>query len=309
MIQFEDVTKSYDGKEVVKSISFNIPRHHTFVLLGKSGSGKTTTLKMINRLIDSDSGVIKINDQDISNVPAYKLRRNIGYVIQNTGLFPHMSIYENIATVPKLLGWEKSKIDTRIRDLMEVIGLELSYLEQTPDELSGGQQQRVGLARALAADPDILLMDEPFAALDLITKADILYFFLSLEEVKQKTIVMVTHDIMEAFKLGDQICLLDDGNIEQIGTPKELLLSPESESVSTFFNPLRTELEMEVFTFQDIYVYLNQFQFPFNSYPFPPNLGIGAVIKNLESLSAPNDEIEKVYKSLLKLKSANNTVQ
>jgi osmoprotectant transport system ATP-binding protein len=215
------------------------------VLLGTSGCGKTTLLKMINRLIEPSSGEIWIGGKNIGGQPPAALRKKIGYVLQNTGLFPHYTISENIAVVPRLLGWDKQKIYARTTALLEKLHLPPGkYLSSYPHELSGGQQQRVGLARALAANPPILLMDEPFGALDPITRASVKKDFKELDELKSTTIILVTHDIQEAFELADRICLLDKGKIVQAGTPDDLLFRPADDYVRHFIGDQRFQLEV-----------------------------------------------------------------
>ncbi len=255
MIEIQNLTKEYSGIPVVDRISFRVPEGKTFVLLGTSGSGKTTTLKMLNGLIRPTSGNIRINNEDISNVSPELLRRNIGYVIQSTGLFPHMTVYENISVVPKLLKWRPDAINKRVRYLLELLNLETINPQAWPAQLSGGQQQRVGLARALAADPDIVLMDEPFGALDPITRADIRREFKKLEEIIQKTIVLVTHDVTEAWELGDIICLMDNGKIMQTGTPKALTWKAGNPFVRDFLRPHQWQLEIMTVSVKDVLPY------------------------------------------------------
>ncbi|RZL14921.1 MAG: ABC transporter ATP-binding protein, partial [Pedobacter sp.] len=206
MITVTDVTKSYGNTQAVSRISFKISEGENLVLLGTSGCGKTTTLKMINRLIEPDSGTISINGVNVRDGKPEDLRRKIGYVMQNIGLFPHFNIAENIAVVPKLLHWAPEKTNKRTQELLEKFRLPKNYLKLFPHELSGGQQQRVGLIRALITDPSVLLMDEPFGALDNVTRSGIQEEFKALEEFKRKTIVRVTHDVQEAFELADRIC-------------------------------------------------------------------------------------------------------
>jgi osmoprotectant transport system ATP-binding protein len=209
MIEAKNISKKFKQQTAVDAISFTVKESENFVLLGTSGCGKTTTLKMINRLIEPTSGEIFINKRNIRNENAETLRRSIGYALQNTGLFPHYTVAENIAVVPKLFKWSKEKIQSRVDELMSKLHLSKEYHDAYPAELSGGQQQRVGLARALAADAAILLMDEPFGALDPITRTHVRNDFKNLEEFKKKTIVLVTHDVQEAFELADRICLMD----------------------------------------------------------------------------------------------------
>ena len=235
IIRFENVVKSYEGGEkIIKDLTFAVSRGEFITMIGKSGSGKTTVLKLINGLIRPDSGVIYINDQAISNQDIINLRRNIGYVIQQVGLFPHMNIEENIAYVLKIKKEARDVQKARAAQLIDLMGLSRNYLEKYPRELSGGQKQRVGVARALAADPEIILMDEPFGAVDEITRKLLQEELLKLQTVLKKTIVFVTHDIEEAFRLGSRIFLLDQGGIMQQGNREALLFTPENEFVASF---------------------------------------------------------------------------
>jgi osmoprotectant transport system ATP-binding protein len=244
MIKVEHLCKHFGKLKAVDDISFDVDEHETLILLGTSGCGKTTTLKMLNRLIDPTSGNIFINDKNILEQQPEILRRGIGYVLQNNGLFPHYTVEENIAIVPQLLKWDKQRTQDRIAELIEKLHLSKDQLSAYPNELSGGQQQRVGLARALVADPPVLLMDEPFGALDNVTKAKIHAEFKALDELKKKTIIMVTHDVQEAFELGDRICLMDAGKIVQQGKPTELLFNPKNKFVSDFLKEQRLQLEL-----------------------------------------------------------------
>lgn len=253
MIQLEHVSKRYNNTKAVDDISFSIKEGETVVLLGTSGCGKTTTIRMINRLAEPSSGDIIVNGQNITSQPAEELRRGIGYVLQHHGLFPHFTVAENIAIVPNLLKWSKEKIAKRTEELLEKLQLPNNIAQQYPSELSGGQQQRVGLARALAADPPVLLMDEPLGALDPVTRAGIRREFNSLDELKRKTILMVTHDVHEAFELGDRICLMDKGKIVQIGTAAELLFHPANDFVSTFLKEQRFQLELQTVRIEDVW--------------------------------------------------------
>jgi osmoprotectant transport system ATP-binding protein len=226
------------------------------VLLGTSGCGKTTTLKMLNRLIEPDNGTIAIGGKNIMEQPAELLRRGIGYVLQNNGLFPHYTVAENIAIVPDLLKWDKAKTQKRINELLEKLHLSKDYMNAYPNELSGGQQQRIGLARALVADPAVLLMDEPFGALDNVTRSSIHREFLALDELKRKTIIMVTHDVQEAFELADRIALMDKGKIVQIGSPSDLLFNPKNDFVHDFLKEQHLQLEFKTITLNDIWGHL-----------------------------------------------------
>jgi len=245
MIKVEHLSKHFGKVKAVDDISFDVKEHENLVLLGTSGCGKTTTLKMINRLIDPTSGKIFIGDKNILEEQPEVLRRGIGYVLQNNGLFPHYTVGENIAIVPQLLRWDKKRTDNRVAELMEKLHLSKEYLNVYPNELSGGQQQRVGLARALVADPSVLLMDEAFGALDNVTKAKIHAEFKALDELKRKTIIMVTHDVQEAFELGDRICLMDAGKIVQQGKPTDLLFKPKNKFVREFLDEQRLQLEFK----------------------------------------------------------------
>ncbi|MFT9816048.1 ABC transporter ATP-binding protein [Lysinibacillus sp. NPDC056185] len=236
MIAFENVTKKYVNDQVaVKAINLEIHKGEFFVLIGPSGCGKTTLLKMINRLIHLTEGAIRINGKRISDYNIHELRWNIGYVLQQIALFPHMTIEENIAVVPELKKWSKPQIQQRVRELLDMVGLEPDkYSQRKPTELSGGEQQRVGVIRALAADPEIILMDEPFSALDPISRTKLQDDLLELQQTIQKTIVFVSHDMQEALKLGDRICVMKDGEIVQIGTPHEIIQNPVNDFVREF---------------------------------------------------------------------------
>jgi len=259
MIKVEHLGKHFGKIKAVNDISFDVAEHETMVLLGTSGCGKTTTLKMLNRLIEPTIGKIFIGTKNILEQQPEILRRGIGYVFQNNGLFPHYTVGENIAIVPQLLKWDKQKIDHRVSELLEKLHLSKDYLSAYPNELSGGQQQRVGLARALVADPPVLLMDEPFGALDNVTKAKIHAEFKALDELKKKTIIMVTHDVQEAFELGDRICLMDAGKIVQQGTPTELLFKPINKFVREFLEEQRLQLELKSVTLHDVQIDVNGF--------------------------------------------------
>jgi len=260
MIKVEQLSKHFGKVKAVNGISFEVGEHENLILLGTSGCGKTTTLKMINRLIGPTSGKIFIDGKNIMDQQPEALRRGIGYVLQNNGLFPHYTVAENIAIVPQLLHWDKKRITNRVAELLEKLHLSTDYLSAYPGELSGGQQQRVGLARALVADPPVLLMDEPFGALDNVTRSKIHAEFKALDELKRKTIIMVTHDVQEAFELGDRICLMDKGEIVQIGTPAELLFHPANDFVKGFLNEQRLQLELKSVLLQDVWQWLSQQQ-------------------------------------------------
>lgn len=236
MIRFEGISKTFsDGTKALRNVSLTIPKEQLIAIIGPSGCGKTTLLKMINRLETPTTGDIFVEDKAISTIDPVELRKTIGYVIQRIGLFPHMTIEKNAALVPNLKGWPKEKTITRIHELMEMVGLEpKQFLRKYPLELSGGQQQRIGVVRALAANPDIILMDEPFSALDPISREQLQVEIKYLQEKIRKTIVFVTHDIDEAFKIADRIIVMKDGEIVQVGTPTELIENPLNDFVKNF---------------------------------------------------------------------------
>lgn len=236
MIRFENVSKKFtDDTVAVNSVDFEIRQGEFFVMIGPSGCGKTTTLKLINRLIPLTNGTLYINGKKISEYDIHELRWNIGYVLQQIALFPHMTIEENIAIVPELKKWRKDKIQKRIYELLEMVGLDPAvYASRKPSELSGGQQQRIGVIRALAADPEIILMDEPFSALDPISREKLQDDILDLKVNLKKTTVFVTHDMQEALKLADRICIMKEGKIVQIGTPHEIVANPANDFVREF---------------------------------------------------------------------------
>ncbi len=238
MIELSNVSKTFDrGKtHAVSDLSFRVEEGETVVLLGSSGCGKTTTLKMINRLVEPTTGRIEVGGEDVRRQEPADLRRRIGYVFQGIGLFPHMTIQQNVEIVPRLLGWSARERRKRVFQLLDLVGLPPGdYAHRFSDALSGGQQQRVGVARALAADPAYLLMDEPFGALDALTREVLQQELLALKRRLKKTIIFVTHDIFEALLLGDRIVILHQGNVEQIGTKKEILSSPATPFVRELF--------------------------------------------------------------------------
>lgn len=235
MLKIENVSKIYKGgKKAVKNISLDIKKGEFICFIGPSGCGKTTTMKMINRLIEPSEGKILINGENIMDKDPVELRRQIGYVIQQIGLFPHMTILENITLVPKLLKWDEQKKKERALELLKLVDMGPEYLERYPYELSGGQQQRIGVLRALASNPPLILMDEPFGALDPITRDALQEEFKNLQRTLDKTIVFVTHDMDEAIKLADRIVILKAGEIVQVGTPDEILRNPANEFVEEF---------------------------------------------------------------------------
>lgn len=247
MIEFRNVKKSYKNNVILDGFNLKIDEGNLVVLIGSSGCGKTTLLKMINRLIEATSGDILVNGKNIKDIDPIKLRRSIGYVIQQTGLFPHMTVKENIEIIPKLMGKSQEDIDNKTEELLNMVGLDPEkYSDRYPVELSGGQQQRVGVARAFAADAEIILMDEPFSALDPITRTELQEELFNIQREYKKTIVFVTHDMDEALNLADKICILKDGKILQYDTPEDILKNPAGEYVEEFVgkNKIWTKPEM-----------------------------------------------------------------
>ncbi|WP_181348072.1 ABC transporter ATP-binding protein [Thalassobacillus sp. CUG 92003] len=235
MLEFNQVTKVYDGTEkAVNNLTLDIEKGEFIVFIGPSGCGKTTTMKMVNRLIETTEGSISIEGENIKNKDLVELRRTIGYVIQQIGLFPHMTIQENISLVPKLLKWPQDKRRDRAKELLKLVEMEESYLDKFPEELSGGQQQRIGVLRALAADPPLILMDEPFGALDPITRETLQMEFKQLQKSLHKTIVFVTHDMDEALKLADRVVIMKEGCVVQEGTPSHIVRNPANDFVREF---------------------------------------------------------------------------
>lgn len=241
MIRFDNVTKRFaDGTEALKGVSLTLPAHQLTAIIGPSGCGKTTLMKMINKLEKPTEGTVSIDGKPIMGLDEIELRRSIGYVIQRIGLFPHMTIADNVSLVPKMLGWEKGEIDVRVRELLQLTGLDPdTFLRRYPLELSGGQQQRVGVVRALAGDPNIVLMDEPFSALDPISREQLQDELRNLQKNIRKTIVFVTHDMDEALKIADSIIVMRAGQVEQIGTPQQLVAEPANDFVRNFIGAER----------------------------------------------------------------------
>jgi osmoprotectant transport system ATP-binding protein len=235
-IEFRAVTKRYPGRSAaaVSELSLSVPAGEICVLIGPSGSGKTTAMKMVNRLIDITEGDITVGGQSVRSLDLTELRRGIGYVFQQIGLFPHMSVEDNIGTVPRLLGWDKQRIRARVGELLELVGLEQSDAKRYPGQFSGGQRQRIGVARAMAAGQPIMLMDEPFGAVDPIARDRLQNDFLRLHAEVRKTVIFVTHDIDEAIKMGHRVAILRDGELVQYGTPDEILASPANEFIADF---------------------------------------------------------------------------
>jgi osmoprotectant transport system ATP-binding protein len=253
LIRLDRVSKVYaDGTGAVHELSLDVDDGELCVLVGPSGCGKTTTMRMINRLIEPSSGTIFLDDDDVMKMDPVVLRRRIGYVIQQIGLFPHQTIGSNIATVPRLLGWPKAKVKARVDELLDLVGLDpKTYRDRYPSQLSGGQRQRVGVARALGADPPVLLMDEPFGAIDPINRERLQDEFLRLQDEVKKTIVFVTHDVEEAVKLGDRIAILREGGfLAQYDTPAEILGNPASNFVADFVGADRALKRLKVTTFE-----------------------------------------------------------
>lgn len=255
MIDLQDLTKVFPGTSApaVDRLSLHIERGEIAVFVGPSGCGKTTTLKMINRLVEPTSGTIRVDGRSAESVPVHELRRGIGYVIQQIGLFPHRTIRQNMATVPGLLNWDKARIAERVDELAELVALEPDMLDRYPSELSGGQRQRVGVARALAADPPVLLMDEPFGAVDPIVRAHLQDELLGLQQRLRKTIALVTHDIDEAIKLGDRVAILSEGgHLEQYGSPAEILRDPANSFVADFLGTDRGIKRLSLIPISDL---------------------------------------------------------
>ncbi|MDB1924037.1 ABC transporter ATP-binding protein [Clostridium tertium] len=255
MIEFRNVKKSYKNNVILEDFNLNIEDGNLVVLIGSSGCGKTTLLKMINRLIESTSGEILVNGKNIKEMDPILLRRSIGYVIQQTGLFPHMTVKENIEIIPKLMGKTQEEIDQKTIDLLNMVGLEPEkYSDRYPVELSGGQQQRVGVARAFAADAEIILMDEPFSALDPITRAELQEELFNIQKEYRKTIVFVTHDMDEAINLADKICILKEGKILQYDTPENILKNPAGEYVEEFVGKNKIWTKPEMIKAEDVMI-------------------------------------------------------
>lgn len=255
MIEFKNVRKDFKSKVVLKDVSFNINKGELVTIIGASGCGKTTTLKMINRLIKPSSGQILINGEDIASKDIIKLRRNIGYVIQQTGLFPHMTVKENIEIIPKVEKMNPENVTKKTYELMDMVGLNSEeFLDRYPTELSGGQQQRIGVARAFATDPEIILMDEPFSALDPITRIQLQDELVDLQDKFKKTIVFVTHDMDEAIKIADKICIMDKGEIVQYDVPENILKNPINDFVSEFIGKNRIWSSPEFIKAKDIMI-------------------------------------------------------
>lgn len=243
IISFQEVSKIYNEKTVVEQVSLAIQKGEFITILGTSGSGKTTILKMMNRLIEPTSGKILFEGEELSQLDAVSLRRRVGYVVQQIGLFPHMTIGENIATVPKLLKWNQAEINARVKELMNLIQLPYEeYSNRYPKELSGGQQQRVGVARALAANPDVVLFDEPFGAIDAITRSSLQEELRNIHrQLGDKTFIFITHDIYEAFRLGSRVLIMDQGKICQFDSPEQIIQSPQGAFVANLIETVKEQ--------------------------------------------------------------------
>ncbi|HBC9087485.1 TPA: ABC transporter ATP-binding protein [Citrobacter koseri] len=256
MIEFSHVSKTFGAQKAVNDLNLHFREGSFSVLIGTSGSGKSTTLKMINRLVEHDSGVIRFAGDEIRSLPVLELRRRMGYAIQSIGLFPHWTVAQNIATVPQLQKWSRSRIDDRTEELMALLGLDVNLRHRYPHQLSGGQQQRVGVARALAADPQVLLMDEPFGALDPVTRGALQQEMTRIHRLLGRTIVLVTHDIDEALRLAEHLVLMDGGEVVQQGTPLEMLTAPANDFVQAFFG--RSELGVRLLSLRSVGDYVRR---------------------------------------------------
>ena len=255
MIEFKNVSKSFNGRKILKDINITIQDEELVVFIGPSGCGKTTTLKMINKLLTPTSGEILINGDKIQDKNTIKLRRNMGYVIQQAGLLPHLNIGDNIALIPSIEKMPKDKIHTKVIELLKLVGLDPEgFINKYPNELSGGEQQRVGVARALVIDPDVILMDEPFSALDPITKSQLQDEIFNIQQNFKKTIIFVTHDMDEALKLGDKICIMNGGHVVQFDTPEEILKNPINDFVRDFVGKNRIWNQPELIKAKDIMI-------------------------------------------------------
>ena len=260
-IKFENICKFYDGAAAITDLNLHIQQGELLVLLGPSGSGKSTVLKMVNRMTSHDAGQIFFNGRAINSFNIQDLRRRMGYAIQSVGLFPHRTVAHNIATVPKLLGWDAQRVQARVNELLKLLAMDpKQYASRYPHQLSGGQQQRVGVTRALAADPDVLLMDEPFGALDPVTRAALQLALKKIHRATGKTILFVTHDIDEALLLATRIVLLNHGHIAQVGTPLELLQRPANDFVANFLG--RSDLGLKQLSLRSITSHIKAIEGP-----------------------------------------------
>ncbi|MDP4967402.1 MAG: ABC transporter ATP-binding protein [Burkholderiaceae bacterium] len=260
-IKFENICKFYDGAAAITDLNLHIQQGELLVLLGPSGSGKSTVLKMVNRMTSHDAGQIFFNGKEINSFNIQGLRRRMGYAMQSVGLFPHRTVAHNIATVPKLLGWDAQRVQARVNELLKLLAMDPEqYASRYPHQLSGGQQQRVGVARALAADPDVLLMDEPFGALDPVTRAALQLALKKIHRATGKTILFVTHDIDEALLLATRIVLLNHGRVAQVGTPLELLQRPANDFVADFLG--RSDLGLKQLSLRSITSHIRAIEGP-----------------------------------------------
>ncbi len=278
MLSVENISKKFGDQVAVNAVSFAARQGETIAILGTSGCGKSTTLRMINRLLEPDSGQIIINNKNAADYAPETLRRHIGYVLQFNGLFPHYTVAENIGMVPALLQWTSQKIQARVLELLKQLRLPAEYATRYPSALSGGENQRVGIARALAADPPLLLMDEPFGALDNITRSGITKDFMQLDALKNKTVVMVTHDVREAFTMADKIILMHAGEVMQQGTAKELLFKPANNFVKEFFDADRLQLELDAITLGDLMPYFSEQ--PGNAKTLATDISVAAMLQH-----------------------------
>jgi len=290
VIRVSHLTKRFGAQVVVDDLSFEVAAGETLVLLGPSGCGKTTLLKTLNRLIEPDGGTIELNGRDVRQQKPEELRRGIGYVIQQVGLLPHLTVAQNVGVVPGLLGRPQAETTARTTELLNRLHLPAErFGPMLPAELSGGQQQRVGLARALAADPPVILLDEPFGALDPITRAAVRRDFRELDELRRKTVVLVTHDVTEAFELADRIMLLNNGKIQQLGPPRELLLHPASDFVRSFFQAEQLALQLRVVTLAEVQSFLppGQPAAPADAPSLSPTSSVHEALGQLDTSAAP----------------------
>nr|WP_318381009.1 ABC transporter ATP-binding protein [uncultured Enterobacter sp.] len=299
MIEFRQVNKAFNGQTAVKDLNLHFKTGAFSVLIGTSGSGKSTTLKMINRLVEHDAGTILFAGEEIRGFPVLELRRRMGYAIQSIGLFPHWTVAQNIATVPQLQKWPRAKINARVDELMALLGLDASLRGRYPHELSGGQQQRVGVARALAADPEVLLMDEPFGALDPVTRASLQQEMRRIHQLLGRTIVLVTHDIDEALQLADHLVLMDGGEVVQQGTPLAMLTRPANAFAREFFG--RSELGVRLLSLRSVGDYARRGE-TVSGEPLPDTLSLrdalsAFVARQCEALPVANAQGE-TYGSL-----------
>lgn len=292
MIEVHHLWKSFAETPILKDITFKLEAGKTLALIGSSGSGKTTILRLLNRLIEPDRGQIRIEGTAISTRSPVRLRRKIGYAIQGIGLFPHLTVAQNIAVVPQLLKWEKKKTQQRVGELLEKLQLPPEqFREQFPHQLSGGQQQRVGIARALAARPPLLLMDEPFGALDPIIRSQLRQEIFKLDELGGKTIVMVTHDVEEAFEVADRVCILDKGAVQQFGTKRELLEQPANAFVRDFLRQQLTALRKHTYTLSDLTKHLKRTTGSDHLPSFSPQTRIQEVMERLRTSEKQRGEV------------------